>query len=491
MRSENQKHKPTKAMEEDTIVLYAAPGMGHIISMVELGMLILNRYPGKFSITILYTCGSLLDTPSIPAYIQLISRAYPSISFHQFPRVENKITLIPISVVAIASDFIRRNDHHVRLALQEISKSSAIRAFIIDIFCSSALPMAKELGIPTYYFYTSGAAALAVFLYFPKIGEQTTKSFKDLTETVLEFPGLKSTLNAPHMPEPMLDRDDPAYWDMVYFCTHLPKSNGIIANTFEELEPPAILKAIAGGLCVPDAPTPPVYYIGPLIAEEKESGDSAEAEDCLSWLDQQPSRSVVFLCFGSIGSFSGAQLKEIADGLEKSGQRFLWVVKKPPLDEKTKQVQGVHDFDLEGLLPEGFLERTKDRGLVVKSWVPQVVVLKKESVGGFVTHCGWNSVLEAVIASVPMVAWPLYAEQHLNRSILVKDMEMAIAVEQREEDGFVFRDELERSIRELMESEKGRELRERSRKMGEMALAAWSESGSSTRNLVNFVNSIT
>ncbi|PQQ02119.1 UDP-glycosyltransferase 88F5 [Prunus yedoensis var. nudiflora] len=448
-------------MEEDTIVLYAAPGMGHIISMVELGKLILNRYPGKFSITVLYTCGSLVDTPSIPAYIQHISRANPSISFHRFPRVENKITLIPISIVAITFDFIRRNDPHVRLALEEISKSSAIRAFIIDIFCSTALLMAKELGIPTYYFYTSGAAALAVFLYFPKIGEQTTKSFKDLTETVLEFPGLKSPLNAPHMPEAMLNRDDPGYWDMVYVCTHIPKSNGIIANTFEELEPSAVLKAIAG-----------------------------ESGDCLSWLDQQPSRSVVFLCFGSRGSFSGAQLKEIADGLEKSGQRFLWVVKKPPLDEKTKQVHGVQDFDLEGLLPEGFLERTKDRGLVVKSWVPQVAVLKKESVGGFVTHCGWNSVLEAVIAGVPMVAWPLYAEQHLNRSVLVKDMEMAIAVEQREKDGFVFGDELERSVRELMESEKGRELRERSRTMGEMALAAWSESGSSTRNLANFVNSI-
>ncbi|KAI5355967.1 hypothetical protein L3X38_008862 [Prunus dulcis] len=230
--------------------------------------------------------------------VKCISRAYPSISFLQFPCVENKITLIPISVLAIASDFTR-NDPHVRLALQEISKSSAIRAFIIDIFCSSALTMAKELGIPTYYFYTSSAGALAVFLYFQKIGEQTTNSFKDLTETVFEFPGLKSPLNAPHMPEPMLDRDDPAYWDMVYFCTHLPKSNGIIANTFEELEPPAVLKAIAGGLCVPDAPTPYVHYIGPLISEEKEFGDSAEAEDCLSWLDQQPSRSVVFLCFGN------------------------------------------------------------------------------------------------------------------------------------------------------------------------------------------------
>ncbi|KAL6297284.1 hypothetical protein ACE6H2_005426 [Prunus campanulata] len=141
----------------------------------------------------------------------------------------------------------------------------------------------------------------------------------------------------PHKPKEMLDRDNPVYWDIVYFCTHLPKSNGIIAKAFEKLEPPSVLKAIDGGLCVPDAPTPYIYYIGPLILEEKEFGDFGEAKDCLSWLDQQPSSSVVFLCFGSRGSFSGAQLKEIADGWEKSGQRFLWVVKKHPLDEKTKQ----------------------------------------------------------------------------------------------------------------------------------------------------------
>ncbi|CAL8106821.1 unnamed protein product [Prunus armeniaca] len=134
--------------------------------------------------------------------------------------------------------------------------------------------MAKEFIIPTNYFYTSGAATLVVFLHFSKIREQTTQSFKDLTEIVLEFPGLKSHLNAPHMPEAMLDQDNPAYWDMVYFCSHLPKSNGIIANTFEELEPLAILKAIAGGLCIPNAPTPPVYYIGPLIAWSKSSSST-------------------------------------------------------------------------------------------------------------------------------------------------------------------------------------------------------------------------
>ncbi|KAB1204741.1 Anthocyanidin 5,3-O-glucosyltransferase [Morella rubra] len=207
---------------------------------------------------------------------------------------------------------------------------------------------------------------------------------------------------------------------------------------------------------------------------------------------QATDRSVLFLCFGSRGSFSVAQVKEIANGLERSGQRFLWVVKKPPRDEKTTQIyQYTAEFDLGGLLPDGFLERTKDRGMVVKTWAPQVAVLRKDSVGGFVTHCGWNSVLEAVVAGVPMVAWPLYSEQHLNRNILVNDMKMAIGLEHREDDGFVSEDELERRIRELMESEEGRELRERSWKMREMALAALgSESGSSARALAKLVQAL-
>ena len=133
------------------------------------------------------------------------------------------------------------------------------------------------------------------------------------------------------------------------------------------------------------------------------------------------------------------------------------------------------------------MERTKDRGLVVKSFAPQVAVLNKDSIGGFVTHCGWNSTLEAVVTGVPMIAWPLYAEQHLNRNILVQDMRMAIPVEQREEDGFVSAIELEKRMRELMESDIGKELRKRSWKMRENALAAWGPSGSSIKALTKLI----
>ncbi|KAF8377013.1 hypothetical protein HHK36_030385 [Tetracentron sinense] len=458
----------------DTIVLYAAPGMGHIVSTVELGKLILRHYKHQFTVTILITTGPF-DTAAMTSYINHISQTNPSITFHHFPSVSLD-TSPNRSRPAIAFEFIRLNDPNVHHALHSISQTSTVRVLIIDFFCTSALYVASKLNIPTYYFFTSGAAALAAFLYLPTIHNQTTKSFKDLTNTHLHFPGLPP-IRASHMPQPLLDRDDQAYPDMQYFASHLPKSKGIIVNTFESLEPKAI-QAIAQGICVPNSPTPPVYYTGPLIADadDRDGGVS----NCLAWLDAQPSRSVVFLCFGSRGLFSAMQVKEIAMGLEKSGHRFLWVVRNPPTEDNSKRFSAFEEPDLDALLPEGFLERTQGRGLVVKSWAPQVAVLSRESVGGFVSHCGWNSVLEAVCAGVPMLAWPLYAEQHMNKAVLVEDMKLAIPMEQLNDSGFVSAAEVKNRVRELMDSEQGRALRRRSQEMRERAMAAWAEFGSST-----------
>ncbi|KAF7836402.1 Anthocyanidin 5,3-O-glucosyltransferase [Senna tora] len=467
---------------QETIVLYPAPGIGHIISMVEFAKLLLHHHPNSFSITIILTTG-FYHSSSVDSYIHTISQSYPSISFLRLPFVAIDSPSRPRSFLATNFEFIRLNTSHLASALTHISQTSNLRALVIDLFCTSAFSIATSLSLPVFYFFTSGAAILSFCCYFPKIHEQTDQNFKDLS-VLLQIPG-NPPLKSSHIVQPLLHRDDSAYWDVLYFFSHIPKSNGIIVNTFQELEPIAV-KAITEGACFPDPKlAPPVFYIGPLIAESNDREEGGEErkseEECLLWLEKQPSRSVVYLCFGSLGTLSAMQLKEIAEALERSGQRFLWVVKKPPLDESTKHtLDASAEFDLGSVLPSGFLKRTEERGMVVRSWAPQVEVLKRAAVGGFVTHCGWNSVLEAVVAGVPMIAWPLYAEQHMNRNALVEDMKMAIGLEQRDGDGFVSGDELEKRLRELMESEKGKEMRERSRKMREMAMSATSPSGSST-----------
>ncbi|XP_043715606.1 UDP-glycosyltransferase 88A1-like isoform X2 [Telopea speciosissima] len=458
---------------KESIVLYPSPGIGHLVSMVELGRVILKHYP-SFSISILITPPPY-NTGSTTPYITHVSSTTPSITFHNLPSV-------PISPDSISSphhealliDVILRNNQNVHQTLLTISHTSNIRALIIDMFCSAALDVGASLDIPTYYFFTSGAACLAFFLYSPTIHGNTTKSFKDLNSP-LHYPGIPP-VHPLDVPKPMLDRTDKAYEGLLDFSSRLPESKGILVNTFEALEPTA-LKAILGGHCVPHRPTPPVYCIGPLI-EDRGGGDSSATVDCFTWLDSQPIRSVVFLCFGSLGLFTAAQLKEIAIGLEKSGERFLWVVRNPPMEDKSWRNLAPPEPDLDTLLPEGFLDRTKERGLVVKLWAPQVEVLNRESVGGFVTHCGWNSVLEAICAGVPMVGWPLYAEQRLNRIFLVEEMKLALSMDESE-GGFVSSAMVEKRVKELMGSEEGKALRERTLALRDAAKAAMAEGGSS------------
>ncbi|KAG6649888.1 hypothetical protein CIPAW_06G004700 [Carya illinoinensis] len=289
------------------------------------------------------------------------------------------------------------------------------------------------------------------------------------------------------MPEPTLDRTKEQHSWFLNFTTRLPKSAGIIVNTFNSLEPIA-LKAISDGLCVQDGHTPPIFCVGPVIkSNDQSAGGQAE---CLKWLDSQPRGKVVFLCFGSLGTFSKEQLKEIAVGLEKSGQRFLWVVRSPPMKEQSQQLlsQSEEDPDLDSLLPESFLDRTREKGLVVKKWAPQVPVLSHDAVGSFVTHCGWNSVLEAICAGVPMVAWPLYAEQRFNKILLVEQLKLALPMNESA-GGLVSAAEVERRVREIMESEEGNSVREQVLAKRQEAMAATSEQGSSRVALAKFMES--
>jgi hypothetical protein len=189
-----------------------------------------------------------------------------------------------------------------------------------------------------------------------------------------------------------------------------------------------------------------------------------------------------------LGLFSKEQLREIAFGLERSGHRFLWVVRNPPSDKKSVALSAHPNIDLDSLLPEGFLDRTKERGLVLKSWAPQVAVLNHPSVGGFVSHCGWNSVLEAVCAGVPLVAWPLYAEQRINRIFLVEEMKLALPMNESD-NGFVSSAEVEERVLGLMESEEGKLIRERTIAMKFAAKAALNEGGSSRVALSKLVES--
>ncbi|KAG1335120.1 UDP-glycosyltransferase 88B1-like [Cocos nucifera] len=459
-----------------SVVLYPSPGMGHLVPMVELGKLFLSHGLAVAIVTV----DPPYNTGATAAFIARSSTAIPAISFHRLPPVSLPHNPSPHHE-AHAFDLVRLSNAHLLSFLHTLSLSSPIRALVLDFFCTEALDVAAAVGVPAYFFFSTSASNLAAFLHLPILHHKVTQSFKDLGHTPLDFPGLPS-IPASDMPLPMLDRDDAGYKGFVYHFDRMPRAAGIIENSFEWLEPRA-LSALRSGLCVPGWRMPPIHCVGPLTRMDEAS---KERHPCMAWLDAQPKASVVFLCFGSLGLFSAEQLMDIAEGLERSEQRFLWVVRSPPSPDPEKRFEAPPEPDLDALLPKGFIERTKERGLAVKKWAPQVEVLAHEAVGGFVTHCGWNSALEAVRAGVPMIAWPLYAEQRMNKVSLVE--ELRLAVEMRGYEAVVTAEEVEEKVRWLMASDGGKELREKTLAAKKAAQAALAEGGSSHQALMELVH---
>nr|CAB3464651.1 unnamed protein product [Digitaria exilis] len=376
---------------------------------------------------------------------------------------------------------LRRYNKHLGEFLSSLPPRS-IHAVVVDSLSNVALDVTKELGVPAYSFFTSNASALAVFLQLPSVRKE--QSFKELGDATLHFHGVPP-MPASHLMDQMLeDPESEIYKAMTEsHCKNL-EADGILVNTFASLEARAVYTLTDPQfLCESELTMPPVYFVGPLVQGPGAVTDdeTQEKHECLPWLDEQPEHSVVFLCFGGVGSgnHSEVQLKEIAVGLERSGHRFLWVV-RAPLGKNLERKFGVShaDPDLHMLLPQGFLERTKGRGLVVKLWAPQVDVLHHKATGTFVTHCGWNSVLEGIMAGVPMLCWPLYAEQRMNKVFMVEEAGIGVEVIGWQQ-GLVEAEEVEAKVKLVLGSEEREELRARVTAHKQAASMAWKNGGSS------------
>ncbi|KAL6845107.1 hypothetical protein ACP4OV_024602 [Aristida adscensionis] len=462
-----------------TVVLFPGIGVGHLTPMVALSKVFLQHG--------VHVAVALVEPPvKSPDFSATVARAAasnPSVSFHVLPPPPpapagpSSGDDAPKHRVVQLLDFLTAMNAPLRDFLGSLP---SVDALVIDMFCSDALDVAAELKLPVYFFFTSGAGDLAIFLQLPSVRASMEMSFRELGDSLLCWPGAPP-FKASDLPEEAVKDSDAAKAAFRMF-ERTPESDGILVNTFESLETRAV-RDLRDGLCVPGRATPPIYCIGPLVSEDEEKGHA-----CLQWLDAQPDHSVVFLCFGSRGTFSKKQLEEMAVGLEKSGQRFLWVVRSPP-DADHKFGEPLPEPDLDAVLPNGFLERTKDRGLVVKSWAPQVDVLRRRATGAFVTHCGWNSTLEGIMAGVPLLCWPLYAEQRLNKVFIVEEMKLGVEMEGYNEE-LVTANEIETKVRWVMESEAGQALRERMVTAKDRAAETLKEGGSSHADFVQFIEDL-
>lgn len=347
---------------------------------------------------------------------------------------------------------------------------------VVDFFGTDAFDVAKEFNISSYLFFAGASLGLSLFLYLPSLDEMVSCEYRDMPEPV-KLPGCVP-IHGIDFPEPLQDRKNDAYKLFVHHTKRCSLAAGIMLNSFVELEAGSIQERKPG--------YPPVYPIGPIVQIGSGTGGDG-SNQCLRWLDDQPCGSVLFVSFGSGGTLSYDQLNELALGLEMSGQRFLWVVRSP--DEGSASgsyFSAKSNEDPFHYLPKGFLERTKGRGLVVPSWAPQIEVLSHGSTGGFITHCGWNSILESVVNGVPLISWPLFAEQRLNAVLLTEDLKVALKPESKE-NGVVGRMEIAKVVKALMEGEDGRRLRNQMNCFKEAAVKAISKDGSSSKSLSELV----
>ncbi|KAK3224052.1 hypothetical protein Dsin_011077 [Dipteronia sinensis] len=310
---------------------------------------------------------------------------------------------------------------------------------------------------------------LALTVYLPTLDKIVKGEYVDL-EDPLNIPGCM-----PVRPEdvfdPMLDRNDQQYFEYVRLGDEIKLSDGVLLNTWEDLQP-TTLAALRDDKLLGRVIKGPIYPIGPIVRPLGPAGSSSN--QLFDWLDKQPTESVVFVSFGSGGTLSSEQLTELAWGLELSQQRFIWVVRPPTVKSGDGSffTAGTGD-DSDGLssyLPEGFLTRTRKVGMVVLKWAPQIDILSHPSVGGFFSHCGWNSTLESMTNGVPMIVWPLYAEQRMNATMLTEELGVAVRSERLPTKGVVGREEIERMVRRVMaDEEEGNAIR---RKVRELKLSA-------------------
>ncbi|XP_078150843.1 UDP-glycosyltransferase 73C6-like [Carex rostrata] len=340
--------------------------------------------------------------------------------------------------------------------------------------------MARKLGVPCFIFHGFGSFALYCWEILHK-----TKAHEipDSDAELFNIPGLPFEFKIARKELPMHFQQSSK--EIAEEMRNSEVSvDGILVNSFEQLEPgyAGLLQKNSGKK---------VFTIGPvslcnttrLDMEERGNKSTVDSDQCIEWLNSKKSNSVVYVCFGSTGNFAPKQFKELGLGLLASPWPSVWVI---------NSIEKLPD-EMLIWLRENFEEKSSSKILLIKGWAPQIAILSHPSVGGFVTHCGWNSTLESVAAGVPIVAWPLYSEQFLNVKLIVDVLKIGVSVGvgeamawrgENEEDARVKKEDVVRAIEKLMN---GDEERRRVSELKEKAKLALEKGGSSFLNLENLI----
>uniref|UniRef100_A0A0D9WI99 Glycosyltransferase n=1 Tax=Leersia perrieri TaxID=77586 RepID=A0A0D9WI99_9ORYZ len=293
---------------------------------------------------------------------------------------------------------------------------------------------------------------------------------------VAGFPGSELRIPKSELPDYMItrQRNDPDGFNPDKIPEGQKRCHGVVVNTFLGLEKTYYDKFVHDGFAKR------AYLVGPLCLPQTQVEACTDKPPCISWLDSKPSRSVVYICFGTFAPVSEKQLDELALGLEASEKPFLWVVRADRWAP-----------------PAGWEERIGKTGLLARDWVPQTAILAHPATAAFLTHCGWNSVLEGIIAGMPLLTWPLVFEQFISERLVIEVLRIGERVwdgprsVQYKEAAAVPAAVVARAVARFLEpGGTGDTARVRAQELGVKAYAAVAEGGSSYNDLRTLIDDL-
>ncbi|KAJ4715056.1 Glycosyltransferase [Melia azedarach] len=455
------------------------PSQGHVIPMMQLAKLLHSR---GFHITFVNT--EFNHRRLIRSKGPDCVKGLPGFRFQTIPDGLPPSDRDATQDVPALCDSTRKNCLAPFLKLIDRLNSSPevppVTCIISDGVMSFCIKAAEAIGIPEFQLWTASACSFMGYLQFSELVKRGIVPFKDekfhtdgtLEKTIDWIPGM-SNIRFRDLPS-FVRTTNPNHIMFDFMGSEAQNclnSSAIIFNTFDEFEQ-EVLKVIASRF-------PNIYTIGPLPllckhvdeTKYKSFGSSLwkEDSDCLKWLDQRDTNSVVYVNYGSVTVMSEQHMSEFAWGLANSKHPFLWIV-RPDV------VMGDS-----AILPEKYFEEIKDRGMIA-SWCTQEQVLLHPSVGVFLTHCGWNSMLESVGGGVPVICWPFFADQQTNCRYACTTWGIGMEVNHD-----VKRDEIQGLVKEMMEGEKGKRRRQKAKEWKKKAEITTDIGGQSYNNFERFI----
>nr|XP_027093755.1 UDP-glycosyltransferase 90A1-like [Coffea arabica] len=449
-------------------VIFPFLAQGHTIPLIYLAR-ILWQHHLPVTIFTTPTNSPLVRSTLQDAAICVVELAFPE-NIEGIPYgVENTDKLPSMSLFHQFANATKLMQPHFEKALEDLQPVGCI---ISDAFLGWTQDSAAKMGIPRIGFYgmSSFASTLSAVIAIERPHALTTSI--DEPFSIPSFPKLSLTRNDFMPPFGDLEPKGPWVEFMIEQSTAMAKSYGVIVNSFYELEP---AYTDYWNECI----GPKAWCVGPFSAAKPPAILAKESEKPAwrLWLDEKlmSGEPVLYVAFGTQAEISQEQLLEIANGLEKSKANFLWVIRSKTLE-----------------ILDGFEEKVKDRGIIVKEWVDQMEIIRHKSVQGFLSHCGWNSVTEAICAGVPILAMPMMAEQHLNARLMTEVVGVGLRIVPCNGSvrGFVKSEEVEKKVRALMEGTKGQEIRKKMKEVEEAACGAMKEGASSWKSLEQLIHGI-